>query len=79
MARLADVGVAWVLALAAGRAGLVVALLYLLLADGIFHGQSVGKRIFGVKVVYLPHAHRRALPGQRAAQRAAWRWSSSCG
>ena len=54
MARLADVGVAWVLALAAGRAGLVVALLYLLLADGIFHGQSVGKRIFGVKVVFLP-------------------------
>ncbi|HZX43239.1 MAG TPA: RDD family protein, partial [Myxococcaceae bacterium] len=54
MARLADVGVAWVLALAAGRAGLVVALLYLLLADGIFHGQSVGKRIFGVKAVFLP-------------------------
>jgi len=54
MARLADVGVAWGLALAAGRAGLVVALLYILLADGIFHGQSVGKRIFGVKAVYLP-------------------------
>lgn len=54
MARLADVGVAWVLALAAGRAGLVVAVLYLLLADGIFHGQSVGKRIFGVKAVFLP-------------------------
>jgi len=54
MARLADVGVAWGLALAAGRAGLVVALLYILLADGIFHGQSVGKRIFGVKAVFLP-------------------------
>jgi uncharacterized RDD family membrane protein YckC len=54
MARLADIGVAWVLAVAAGRAGLVVALLYLLLADGIFHGQSVGKRIFGVKAVFLP-------------------------
>ena len=54
MARLADVGVAWVLALAAGRAGLVVAVLYLLLADGIVRGQSVGKRIFGVKVVFLP-------------------------
>jgi len=34
MARLADIGVAYVLAIAAGRAGLVVALLYLLLADG---------------------------------------------
>jgi len=54
MARLADVGVAYALAVAAGRAGLVVALLYLLLADGIFHGQSVGKRIFGVKAVFLP-------------------------
>jgi uncharacterized RDD family membrane protein YckC len=54
MARLADVGVAYALALAAGRAGLVVALLYLLLADGVFHGQSVGKRIFGVKAVFLP-------------------------
>lgn len=54
MARLADIGVAYALAIAAGRAGLVVALLYLLLADGIFHGQSVGKRIFGVKAVFLP-------------------------
>ena len=54
MARLADIAVAYALAVAAGRAGLVVALLYLLLADGIFHGQSVGKRIFGVKAVFLP-------------------------
>jgi len=54
LARAADVGLAYGLALAAGRAGLVVALLYLLLADGIFHGQSVGKRIFGVKAVFLP-------------------------
>ena len=54
LGRLADLGVAWALSLAAGRAGLVVALLYLLLADGLFHGQSVGKRIFGVKAVFLP-------------------------
>jgi len=54
MARLADIGIAYALGLAAGRAGFVVALLYLLLADGIFHGQSVGKRIFGVKAVFLP-------------------------
>ena len=54
LARLADVGLAYALAVAAGRAGLVVALLYILLADGIFHGQSVGKRIFGVKAVFLP-------------------------
>jgi hypothetical protein len=37
-----------------GRAGAVMALLYVLLADGIFLGQSIGKRIFGVKAVYLP-------------------------
>ena len=53
-ARLVDLGVAWGLYLAAGRAGAVMALLYLLLADGIFQGQSLGKRIFGVKVVHLP-------------------------
>jgi uncharacterized RDD family membrane protein YckC len=54
LARSADAGVAYVLALAAGRAGLVVALLYILLADGVFHGQSAGKRIFGVRAVFLP-------------------------
>lgn len=54
LARSADVGVAYALAVAAGRAGLVVALLYVLLADGIFHGQSAGKRIFGVRAVFLP-------------------------
>jgi uncharacterized RDD family membrane protein YckC len=54
LARAADLGVAYGLALAAGRAGLVVAVLYTLLADGIFHGQSPGKRIFGVRAVFLP-------------------------
>jgi len=37
-----------------GAAGAVVALLFLLLADGMIQGQSVGKRIFGVKVMHLP-------------------------
>ena len=54
LARAADVTVAYALTVAAGRAGLVVGLLYLLLADGVFHGQSVGKRIFGVRAVFLP-------------------------
>lgn len=53
-ARLADLGLSWGLFLAGGRAGAVLAILYLLLADGIFPGQSIGKRIFGVKVVHLP-------------------------
>jgi uncharacterized RDD family membrane protein YckC len=53
-ARLVDVAVAWGLAAVCGAAGSVVALLFLLLADGMIQGQSVGKRIFGVKVMHLP-------------------------
>lgn len=54
LARAADLGVAYGLGVASGRAGLVVALLYLLLADGLLRGQSAGKRIFGVRAVFLP-------------------------
>jgi uncharacterized RDD family membrane protein YckC len=53
-ARLVDVAVAWGLGVVCGAAGSVVALLFLLLADGMLQGQSVGKRIFGVKVMHLP-------------------------
>ncbi|MCP3137905.1 RDD family protein [Pyxidicoccus xibeiensis] len=53
-ARVVDVGVAWGLYVVCGAAGGVVALLFLLLADGMIQGQSVGKRIFGVKVMHLP-------------------------
>ncbi|MGZ3458237.1 MAG: RDD family protein, partial [Archangium sp.] len=53
-ARLVDVAVAWGLHVMCGAAGSVVALLFLLLADGMLQGQSVGKRIFGVKVMHLP-------------------------
>ena len=45
---------AWGLWVVCGAAGSVVALLFLLLADGMLQGQSVGKRIFGVKVMHLP-------------------------
>ncbi len=34
-----------------GRLGWVVSVLYILLRDGLFDGQSVGKRIIGLKVV----------------------------
>ncbi len=54
MARVVDIAIAWGLAALAGRAGAVVALLFLLLADGMLQGQSPGKRIFGVKVIHLP-------------------------
>ncbi|GMU62264.1 MAG: RDD family protein [Myxococcales bacterium] len=53
-ARLLDLVVAWVLYVSTGPAGIVIALLYLLFADGMLQGQSVGKKLFGVKVIYLP-------------------------
>lgn len=54
MARLADVAIALGLFRVGGPAGTLVALLFLLLADGMLQGQSPGKRIFGIKVVHLP-------------------------
>ncbi|MCI0570540.1 MAG: RDD family protein [Myxococcaceae bacterium] len=53
-ARAVDVGVAWGLWVLLGQAGNLAALLFILLADGMLEGQSVGKRIFGVKVMHLP-------------------------
>lgn len=53
-ARLVDVVVAWVLYASTGPAGIVIALLYLLFADGMLQGQSLGKKLFGVKAIYLP-------------------------
>ena len=38
----------------AGEAGVIAGFLYLLVADAIFSGQSVGKRIAGIKVVHVP-------------------------
>src|SRR5580704_3317232 len=49
-----DIGVALLLAAGVRGAGMVLALLYLLVADGLSAGQSPGKRIFGVKVLHLP-------------------------
>jgi len=53
-ARLVDSAIAWALYWSTGPAGVVMALLYILFADGMLQGQSPGKKIFGVKVVYLP-------------------------
>jgi uncharacterized RDD family membrane protein YckC len=55
-ARAVDVGIALILYRATGPAGIIVALLYLLFADGMLQGQSLGKKLFGVKVIYLPTA-----------------------
>ena len=53
-ARLVDVAIAWAVYRTAGPAGVVIALLYILFADGMLQGQSPGKKLFGVKVVFVP-------------------------
>jgi uncharacterized RDD family membrane protein YckC len=59
-ARLVDFTLAFVVAQAAPQVGPVLAALYLLAADGLMSGQSVGKRIFGIRTVVVP---RRAPAG----------------
>lgn len=54
LARLTDLILAGLLPLVAGEPGLVVAVLYLLFADGMLHGQSPGKKLLGIKVVCVP-------------------------
>lgn len=54
MARLVDLALAFAVANAAREAGPPLAALYLLFADGLLHGQSIGKRLFGVRAMVLP-------------------------
>ena len=51
LARLADFTIAFGVATSAPGVGPLVAAVYLLVADGLLHGQSPGKKIFGVKAV----------------------------
>ena len=60
LARAADFALAWVAAQSAPQVGPILAAFYLLVADGLMSGQSVGKRIFGVRTVVVP---RRAPAG----------------
>lgn len=60
LARAADFTLAWVVAQSAPQVGPILAAFYLLVADGLMSGQSVGKRIFGVRTVTIP---RRAPAG----------------
>jgi uncharacterized RDD family membrane protein YckC len=62
LARLVDFSIAFALAQAGHEAGPILAVIYLLLADGFLHGQSVGKRIFGIRTMVVP---RRAPAGYR--------------
>lgn len=53
-ARVFDVAVAYGLYALLGNVGMPAALIFLLLADGMLQGQSLGKRLFGVRVMHLP-------------------------
>src|SRR5207248_2905742 len=53
-ARLIDIAIAWLLFKSTGPAGVVMALLYTLFADAMIQGQSPGKKLFGVKAIFLP-------------------------
>lgn len=54
LARIIDIAIAWGLFVCGHPFGPVLALLFLLLADGLFQGQSPGKKICGIKVVHVP-------------------------
>ncbi len=62
LARAVDFVLAIALAQAAHEVGALLAVLYLLFGDGLMHGQSVGKRIFGIRTM-VPA--RRAPAGYR--------------
>jgi len=54
LARAADFTLAWIVAQSAPQIGPLLAAFYLLVADGLMSGQSVGKKIFGVRTVVVP-------------------------
>ncbi len=62
LARLVDLTLAFAAAHIGHELGPLLAVLYLLVADGLMHGQSVGKRIFGIRTMVVP---RRVPAGYR--------------
>jgi hypothetical protein len=54
LARLVDLSLAFAIANVGREAGPPLAALYLLVADGLMSGQSLGKKIFGVRTMVLP-------------------------
>jgi uncharacterized RDD family membrane protein YckC len=62
LARAVDFLLAIILASAAQIIGPLLAAAYLITADALFGGQSLGKRLFGLKTVVIP---RRAPPSYR--------------
>jgi uncharacterized RDD family membrane protein YckC len=62
LARLVDFVLAFALAQTGHEVGPLLAVIYLLVADGLTHGQSIGKRIFGIRTMVIP---RRVPAGYR--------------
>jgi uncharacterized RDD family membrane protein YckC len=60
LARLVDFAIAFLLVKSSTQFGPLLAALFLLFADGLMSGQSIGKRLFGVRAVVIP---RRAPAG----------------
>jgi hypothetical protein len=54
LARGVDFLLAFALATLGHELGAILAVVYLLLADGLLHGQSPGKRLFGVRAMHIP-------------------------
>ena len=54
LARLADFTLAFALAHVSPQLGPILAAFYLLVADGLPSGQSIGKRIFGIRTMVVP-------------------------
>lgn len=54
LARLADFTLAFALAHVSPQLGPILAAFYLLVADGLPSGQSIGKRIFGLRTMVVP-------------------------
>jgi len=62
LARAFDLALSFALASVAGPAGPFLAFLYLVVADGLHHGQSLGKRVFGVRTMALARGASRGRP-----------------
>ena len=67
LARLFDLMVCGGLIALSSQAGAIAGAFYLLVADGLFRGQSPGKKLVGLKVVHLPT--RKGIGARRSALR----------
>jgi hypothetical protein len=57
LARVVDLLLALSIVVASPRLGPMFAAVYLLVADGLASGQSIGKRLFGVRAMVIPDRH----------------------